>query len=209
MNKHIVFLLAAIMVLAVAIPALAEDAASDWYTDADGLPVHLVLGADGTFILSAPGQEDISGTWELDEGFVQLALAGQEIETLALNGAALVHDQGGLIFTREQSEAYTPAGPLAGVTAELYAGYWKAAYVDMMGTPVLASAFEDETDLYVEGTHAILGGPVLGDVIVALTFADGAFTGDNEGAAVQLQLQQARNCFLLSSFSVSCSLVLL
>ena len=190
MNKHIVFLLAAIMVLAVAIPALAEDAAGDWYTDADGLPVHLVLGADGTFILSAPGQEDISGTWELDEGFVQLALAGQEIETLALNGAALVHDQGGLIFTREQSEAYTPAGPLAGVTAELYAGYWKAAYVDMMGTPVLASAFEDETDLYVEGTHAILGGPVLGDVIVALTFADGAFTGDNEGAAVQLQLQQ-------------------
>ena len=60
----------------------------------------------------------------------------------------------------------------------------------MAGTPVPVSVLKDETDLLVEDYSAILGGPVLGDVIVKLAEQDGALAtehGSLPEAALLLQ----------------------
>ena len=197
--KKTLSILLVLFLLMVQVLSLAEGAEAapeytfkgDWYGDLQGVVLKLTLHEDGTYAASITSQPDDvkTGTWVYDDGFIRLEGDGAP-DINVLSSDVLKWTGLEVFLSREAPQVYAPAGPLADAAAELYAGYWKAAYVDMMGTPVLASAFEDETDLYVEGTHAILGGPVLGDTIVALTFADGAFTGDNEGAAVQLQLQQ-------------------
>ena len=81
--------------------------------------------------------------------------------------------------------------------AESFAGYWKAAYTDVGGTPVPARLLGDETDLYIEGSSAILGGPTLGDTQVKLTWENGALTSDIEGVKVRVQFQ-ADGCLRLT-----------
>lgn len=60
----------------------------------------------------------------------------------------------------------------------------------MAGTLVPAAALEDETDLYVEGYSAILGGPILGDVIVKFEEQGGVLAtaaGSSPSATIVLQ----------------------
>ena len=172
------------------LPVLAEDASGDWYGISEGLLIHLSLGENGTFMLSLSGQEDISGTWELNDGFVNLNTADKGTVILSLNDTILVQGDSGIILTREQEE-YAPAEALKDAPFDLYSGYWKAAYADTAGTAVPAFALEDETDLYVEGHSAILGGPVLGDAIVKLVEQDGKLvTEEGVSPSAELVLQQ-------------------
>ena len=94
-----------------------------------------------------------------------------------------------VFFTREKPAFYAPAEPRAVEEADDFAGYWKSVYVDLQGTAVPAYTMKDETDLYVEGTSATLGGPVLGDTPVKRTFENGELAADNEGVKTRMQLQ--------------------
>ncbi|MBR3431828.1 MAG: DUF4214 domain-containing protein [Clostridia bacterium] len=89
-----------------------------------------------------------------------------------------------------KGELYQPAEVLTEITADRFRGYWKSVYVDEEGSAHPASTLDDETDLYVEGTSAILGGPVFDDVQVKMDSTGGALTCSTDGAMVLLQLQQ-------------------
>ena len=89
-----------------------------------------------------------------------------------------------------KGELYQPAEVLTEITADRFRGYWKSVYVDEEGSAYPASTLDDETDLYVEGTSAILGGPVFDDVQVKMDSTGGALTCSTDGAMVLLQLQQ-------------------
>ena len=174
--------------MAGADPEQTGSVTGDWYASADGLPVHLLLDADNTFTFTAPGQEPVSGVWELQDGYI---CVNGDRACMLLNDSAMVQEETGLLFTRGQAAVYSPAGAMEDASAAIYAGYWKAMYADAAGTPVPAFALEDETDLYVEGHSAILGGPVLGDTIVKLAERDGALvTEDGSAPAAELVLQQ-------------------
>ena len=58
------------------------------------------------------------------------------------------------------------------------------------GMPVPAQLLDDQTDLYVEGSSTILGGPGFGDVTVKMSYENGALQCDTDGAHVALQKQQ-------------------
>lgn len=188
MKKYIALILICALTLSL-LPALAEDAAlaGDWYADLEGVPAQLTLGADGTYTLAVTGKETKTGVWALREGF--LYMDGSAAPGLYPVGDLLRLADAPVFFTREKPAFYTPAEPRALEDADDFAGYWKSVYVDLQGTAVPAYTMKDETDLYVEGTSAILGGPMLGDTPVKLAFENGELTADNEGVKTRMQLQ--------------------
>ena len=187
--KRSAALLLALALLLCALPVTAEEAATgDWYAVTDGVPTQLTLNEDGTYAVTNPLSEPVAGTWELADGFVYLD--GDRDNPLALNGPVLMLEAAGLYFTRQAPDLYVPAEPAADAPIEAYAGYWQCAYTDVNGTPLPASAAGDYADLYVEGSSAVLGGPLFGDAIVRLTYENGALTCENEGVRVELQYLQ-------------------
>ena len=189
MKKTLALILACALAMAI-LPVFADEAAvtGDWYADLGGMPVLLTLAEGGAYTLALPGSE-VTGTWVLDDGYIYID--GSKAPDMATLGEdKLIMSDGMTIFTRDKVEGYAPADPKADADALAFAGYWQAAYVDVNGTPIPAAVLDDETDLYVEGVHAILGGPIFGDTIVEMAFVDGALTSENEGVKVQLQYQQ-------------------
>ena len=184
------FMIVFILLVVFVFPVPAEEPAGDWYGEANGLPVHLALGTDGAFTLSIPTQAPVTGDWVFNDGFVFLDGDGDNPLNL-VNESLMVWANGGIIFTREAPEAYVPAEPWTDAPVILYSDYWKAAYADVAGTLVPAAALEDETDLYVEGYSALLGGPILGDVIVKLEEQGGVLaTAAGSAPAATIVLQQ-------------------
>ena len=187
MKKTLALLLAMALLLASA--ALAEESvAGDWYADLGGAAAQLTLKEDGTYLLTIPGSEPLAGEWKAEDGFVYID--GAEEAELWINGEGrLVLAEGGILFNREAPETYAPAEPRENTLLEIFAGYWKSAYVDVDGVPLPARLAEDNTDLYVEGHSAILGGPVFGDKLVTLTYENGALSCEADGLNVLMQCQ--------------------
>lgn len=190
MKKAMALIAACILALAaLSVSAEESPVTGDWYTDMGGMPVQLTLAGDGSYTLAVPGGDSVTGTWVLDDGYIYMdGAAAPDMATMG--GDMLVMSDGMTYFTREKIEGYAPAELRTDAVPADFAGYWQAAYVDVNGTPVTAYVLEDETDLYVEGSSAILGGPVLGDTQVKLAFGNGAFACESGGAKVQLQMQQ-------------------
>lgn len=166
----------------------ASDATGDWYGNLDGVPLKMTLGADRTYVVSIPGYEPETGSWEEQDGYI--LLNGSETPECRMIGDNLFVY--GLVdfFCREQQDVYSPAAPTAEIPTEAWRGYWVSAYVDVDGTAYPSSLLNDKTDLYVEGTSAILGGPALQDIRVKMESSDGALKYETEGAAVTLQMQE-------------------
>ena len=181
-----------LVLLLCCIPAGAEETATDipgdWFGNLNGIPVKMTLNADGTYAVNIPGYEPETGTWEEQDGYVYLN--GSETPECCVIGDKLFLNEVLVFFSREQQDVYTPAAPTAEIPTEAWRGYWVCAYVDVDGTAYPASLLNDKTDLYVEGTSAILGGPVLCDIQVKMESADGALTCEADGAAVALQMQE-------------------
>ena len=189
MKKHIAIYLALVLALS-AVLALAEaDVSGLWYADLDGAVAELSLNADGTYRLAVPLEEEKTGTWKLDDGFIYLDGAAEPDLATWANGNLMLGDHLAF-FTREKPAYYAPADPLPDAPLALFAGYWVCQYVEVNGSPVLADYAADRTDLYIEGSSAILGGPRFGDTQVKLDFADGAMQCEIGGAQVTIQLQQ-------------------
>lgn len=192
MKKISAVILAALMLTAFLAPAGAEQgnpAAGDWYASLSGVILRLSLNADGTYERALPvglGEPE-AGTWKFENKFVCL----DDGSVLSfVNADLLVFTGAGLLFTREKKDTYVPGQAWTDAPVILYSDYWEAAYADMAGTPVPVSVLKDETDLLVEDYSAILGGPVLGDVIVKLAEQDGALAtehGSLPEAALLLQ----------------------
>ena len=166
--------------------AVAEGA---WYADLDGVPVTLTLSPDGSYTLALPAAigESMTGEWTLDDGFVRL---GDGSALNLVNESLLIWTEDGLFFSREPAAYYAPAEVLADAILELYAGYWKCAFVDAGDAIVPAAAMDETTDLYIENATVALGGPRFGDIFWTFDFADGVLSADVNGQSVSLALQQ-------------------
>ena len=160
----------------------------DWYAEYQGLLITLSLTQEGTYTLTVPGREARNGAWAMTDGM--LTLDGNADDALMPLGAVLRWDSADLLFTREKPDVYVPAELYAGLKAGDLDGYWKSCYVAVGDGTVLASALGENTDVYIQGTRAALGGPLFGDVIVDTELKDGALSYTAGGVSVKLALQQ-------------------
>ena len=189
MKKLFVILLALGLFLIPA--ALAEEIstyAGVWYAEQNGMPIQMNLQEGGTYTLLFPGADPIDGTWEEQTGYI--CLDGVQPPELMVLGENLKWSGTMLFFTQESVETYIPADVIAEAPEGILNGYWQCVFVNRNGTVFPALAVQDRTDLYVEGTSAVLGGPVLGDVLVRMTAENGALAGEAEAGAVRIEMQQ-------------------
>ncbi len=195
------FILILVCALAAALlPALAQEATDvtgEWYSSRRGAVITLTLQEDGAYsIASVYTAEPVEGTWVNESGF--LYLDGEaEPSMFAVDGVIRWNDAQ-LLFTRERpAPVYTPAEvikkaerPAAASNMDLFQGYWIAKYADLNGEMVLIDALGFETDIYVEGKRAALGGKLFGDVIADMRYSGSAYTCEAGGGKLTLEMQQ-------------------
>ena len=194
MKKLISMMLCLSMMLLPTAAVLAEEAETSftgaWYADLDGIPIQMTIEEDGVYSLQFPGEEPVSGTWEMQENFY-LCLDGEQPPEVMILNDRLKWTNTTVFFSREAADrSYKPAEVNGEPTGDMYNGYWKCAYVDVGGTPAPAATMHDITDLYIEGSSAILGGPAFGDALVRMSFENGEMICENNGSSVQLQMQE-------------------
>ena len=160
-----------------------------WYADYKGLILELSVDTDGSYDLIVPGGEGSrSGEWTLKSGM--LYLEGENSEPLIIMGEALKWDSAELFFRREKPETYIPADLFNDAKEGDFDGYWKCHFVGVGDGVMLASAMNENTDLYIEGKNVALGGDLFGDVAMEFVYEDGALKLDLDGTEITLQIQQ-------------------
>lgn len=160
-----------------------------WYADYKGLILELSVDADGSYDLIVPGGEGSqNGEWIFKNGM--LYLDGENSEPLILMGEALKWDSADLFFRREKPETYVPTDLFYDAKEGDFDGYWKSHFVGVGDGVMLASAMNENTDIYIEGTNVALGGDLFGDVAMEFVCEDGALKLDLDGAEITLQIQQ-------------------
>ena len=170
-------------------PAPEEAFLGEWYGMLRVVSLCLDLHADGSYQLSIPSapEESMEGTWALNDGFI--CLDGDDASPLSVLGDGLYWPLAEIVFTRAEPKApYTPAALRSDTALGEMDGYWICSFVDLDGEIWPADLFGEDTDLYIEGERAALGGELFGDVLVVLDFADGVLSMSSEGASLQLGL---------------------
>ena len=194
--KKIPFILMALLLFLIPF-ALAEEVSAQppfnpysgaWYTDLSGVPVEMNLGEDGAYTIQIPGYAPETGTWELRDGSIYLN--NSALPEFNVMDDRLLWSAAFTFFSREKTDTYLPTEVLTEVPAEIFSGYWKAVYVDVGNAAYPASMLNDRTDLYIDGTSAILGGPVFHDAQVKMDNVNGAMVCNDDGASVKLEIQQ-------------------
>lgn len=160
----------------------------DWYADYAGLAVTLTFSEDGAYILAAPGIQPQPGKWEVKDGLIVMD-GDEEGALLFVNGTLRCYGPD-MFFTREKPETYVPAEILQDAAEGSFDGYWKAQFVAVGDGTILADALGENTELYIEGVKAALGGDRLGYAIRDLVFENGALVLNEDDAGLTLQLQQ-------------------
>ena len=189
MRKYIALFLALALMCAAGLTLAEADVTGLWYMDLAGAAAELTLNADGTYRLAVPLQEDKTGAWKLDDGFLYMDGAAEPDLATWGEGALMLGESEGF-FTREKPWTYAPADPLPDIPADLYAGLWKAAYTLQDGAALPADRTGDNTIVYIEGAKAILKGGPFGYILVDLSFENGVFTCAADGLTVRMALQQ-------------------
>ena len=199
MKKSTVLLLVCVLLVAL-MPVSAEKAPTltgEWYASRYGATITLTLNEDGTYSMaSALTAEPVEGTWVHESGF--LYLDGEDAPSAFAVGDGLRWTDENLLFARERpAPVYTPAEgikeadpPAAAGNMDLFQGYWIAKYAELNGETVLIDALGFETDIYVEGKRAALGGELFGDVIADMEYDSSAYTCEAGGENLTLAMQQ-------------------
>ena len=180
------------------LPDPKEEYYGQWYGTIHGLTVCLDLEADDAYTITYPAltREPATGKWILSDGFIYMD--DEETPSISALGEVLSWTAPNVFLTREEPEEYAPADAMANAENEYYNGYWVSAYVKVDGAYVYASSLEDDTDIYIDGTHVALGGSFFGDVIEEFKFENGALVlTEGEGdAAMTITLQLLEDSML-------------
>ena len=187
----------ALMLLFVLSLAMAESPApetaltGDWFGETQGMILQLTLKEDGSYTAAFPAREgsEAAGTWEFRDGF--LYLDGSDVPAVNVLGEdVLKWTELDTFLRREVPLVYTPAEPAADVPADVYNGTWKALYVSAEGAMLMADTLGEPTGAYIEGTNVALTGPLTGEAVLEMTFAEGGLRWTQGDAEITLQLQQ-------------------
>lgn len=172
-------------------PAPEEAFLGEWYGVLRVVSFCLDLRADGSYLLSIPSapEESVEGTWALNDGFI--CLDGDETAPLSVVGEGLYWPLTEVVFTRaEPAAVYTPAALRSNTAFGDMDGYWVCTFVDLDGEIWPAELFGENTDLYIEGQRAALGGDLFGDILVNLVFEDGVLSFADGSDSLRLALQE-------------------
>ena len=174
--------------LPAAAMSLEEQLPGEWYAGYEGLALTLTLTEDGSYTLHFPGQDDQAGAWALTDG--EIILDEQEANALLPVDDTLLWESADLLFTREMPETYVPGEDDTGAEVGDFDGYWRSHFVAVGDGTMLASALGENTDVFVEGAHVALGGPLFGDVFVDMELRNGSLCYETESLSVTLTLQR-------------------
>ena len=143
--KKLISLFLILCIACMLIPAMADDidVTGEWYTTMMGVPMTLVLNADGTGSMTVPGQEgEAAATWTLEGDQITITSNDSPASgTATSDSITLAADGMEMIFTREPVEAITVADVKADAAAEEFYGDWTFTYMEAEGLIVDVSAF--------------------------------------------------------------------
>lgn len=214
--KKLISLILVMLLICMAIPTMAEeDITGDWYLktmksgdqeyDAAsiGYVIVMTLNADGSAVMTMPGQEPVTGTWTLEGNKITVTADDAPVEGTVSEGAIILEQDGmEMVFTREEVSAITLAEVKAAESAEEFYGNWTCVYLEMegkvmeisivgMGVPSVAIS-ENGMEFFDEGDGTLtlilkmnkLGAPVFAEGKLAVKAAADAlnpnFTVDAE-----------------------------
>ena len=184
-------LLSALSLAMAESPAPEAALTGDWFGETQGMILQLTLKEDGSYTAAFPAREgsEAAGTWEFRDGF--LYLDGSDVPAVNVLGEdVLKWTELDIFLRREAPLVYTPAEPAADVPADVYNGTWKALYVGVDGAMLMADTLGEPTGAYIEGTNVALTGPLTGEAVMEMTFAEGGLRWAQGDAEITLQLQQ-------------------
>ena len=197
MKKLLTIILSIVLLLPALILAesetLAPEAAltGDWFGETQGMILQLTLKEDGSYTAAFPARagSEAAGTWAFRDGF--LYLDGSDVPAVNVLGEdVLKWTELDTFLRREAPLVYTPAEPAADVPSDVYNGTWKALYVSAEGAMLMADTLGEPTGAYIEGTNVALTGPLTGEAVLEMTFAEGGLRWTQGDAEITLQLQQ-------------------
>lgn len=214
--KKLISLILVMLLICMAIPTMAEeDITGDWYLktmksgdqeyDAAsiGYVIVMTLNADGSAVMTMPGQEPVTGTWTLEGNKITVTADDTPVEGTVSEGAIILEQDGmEMVFSRDEVSAITLAEVKAAESAEEFYGNWTCVYLEMegkvmeisivgMGVPSVAIS-ENGMEFFDEGDGTLtlvlkmnkLGAPVFAEGKLAVKAAADAlnpnFTVDAE-----------------------------
>ena len=168
--KKLISLILILCMACMLIPAMAEDAAGEWYLksmsyggqtmDVTGFCMSgtLNLKEDGTYTMAMTGSDESTGTWKADGDKIQLEVSGSTANVTLADGTLTITDEAtgtAMVFSREApAAAYVPAEVNADAKLEDFTGTWGIAYIGMNGIVVDLNAFvQSLAAMMPEGTE--------------------------------------------------------
>ena len=154
--KKLISLILVMLLICMAIPTMAEEEITgDWYLktmksgdqeyDAAsiGYVIVMTLNADGSAVMTMPGQEPVTGTWTLEGNKITVTANDAPVEGTVSEGAIILEQDGmKMVFTRDEVSAITLAEVKAAESAEEFYGNWTSVYVEMEGMVMDISVVE-------------------------------------------------------------------
>ena len=188
--KKIASLLLALCLVCLSVAVLAEagDLVGVWYGTLYGMPIQLALNEDGSYVMSAAGN-DLPGSYELKDGIVYMDGDDNADNGFVFDGTSLVNEVQGVTLTREQADVaeIVLAEVNSDATLEAFEGDWVCKYMAMNGITLDIEQIPLENlgatqipSLKIEGSSVTLTGmdSLAGGKALDMTFSDGALVFD-------------------------------
>ena len=134
--KKLISLVLILCMACMLVPAVADDidVTGEWYASMMGIPVEMVLNADGTGVMIVSGQGETAATWTLEGDQITIT-ANDSPASGTATADSIILAAGGIeyVFTREPVSAITIAEVKADAAAEDFYGDWSIAYMESDG----------------------------------------------------------------------------
>ena len=146
--KKLISLVLILCMACMLIPAMAEeDVTGEWYGSMMGMGIVFTVNADGTFSMSAGGQEMAAGSWKVEDGKL-VAEADGTAETFEIKDGTLYESEMNMTMTRNPEDAPAAieiADVKADAAAEEYYGEWVCSAIEANGILLAAETYTAST----------------------------------------------------------------
>ena len=211
--KKLISLVLILCMACMLIPAMAEeDVTGEWYGSMMGMGIIFTVNADGTFSMTAGGQEMAAGSWKVEDGKL-IAEADGVAETFEIKDGTLYESEMDMTMTRNPEDAPAAieiADVKADAAAEEYYGEWVCSAVEASGMLLGAESYTAGTGEALPGLTIAAdsvkfnGEDMISSIINMFTltpvYADGAITanavlelGEDSNMTMDVSLQMLQD----------------